>query len=180
MIEDDREIIIAISKGDVNAFDKLYAKYSKAIYGFSLSYLKSEVEAEGVVQDAFMYIWSNRSNLRSDTSIKSYLFTISSNLVKKVFRRESYSNRFKNGLNKSDIDILPDDILEYNLLLEKVDCLLENIPPRRREIFLLSRKEGKSSKEISEKLGISVGAVDNQISNVIKYLRQHLGRELCS
>jgi len=177
-MEDDKYIIIEISKGNVKAFDKLYEKYSKAVYGFSLSYLKSEVEAEGVVQDVFMYIWSNRKNLRTDTSIKSYLFTISSNLIKKIFRRESYSNRFKKGLDKSEIDALPDDILEYNLLLEKVDYLLESLPPRRREIFLMSRKLGNSSKEISEELGITVGAVDNQISQVIKFLRLQLGKEL--
>jgi len=74
---EDRSLVKSLRKGDIKAFDLLFAKYSKKIYGFAFRYLKSDVDAEGVVQDVFMYIWNNRGKLQTDTNFRSYLFTIS-------------------------------------------------------------------------------------------------------
>jgi len=175
---EDQTLIKALHKGDTKAFDLLFAKYSNKIYGFAFRYLKSEADAEGVVQDVFMYIWNNRNKLHTDTNFKSYLFTISMNLIKKVFRREAYQTKFLNDAAIPKIDNSVDEKMEYSSLLEEVDKLIEKMPERRKNIFIKSRKHGMSSKEIAKELGITPGAVDNQISEALKFLRGKIDTEL--
>jgi len=177
-IHNDRFLIERIRENDMKSFDTLFAKYSKKIYGFALRYLKSEVDAEGVVQDVFLYIWSSRTKLKSDTNIRSYLFTITVNLIKKVFRREAYQLRFieESSFLKEDSSV--DEQLEYASLLEEVDKLIDKLPERRRNIFIKSRKHGMSSKEIARELGITAGTVDNQISEALKFLRARIDTEM--
>lgn len=177
-IDNDSFLIEKIRENDIKSFDALFAKYSKRIYGFALRYLKSEVDAEGVVQDVFMYIWSSRSKLKSDTNFRSYLFTITINLIKKVFRREAYQLRFMEESPALKADNSVDEQLEYASLLEEVDKLIDKLPERRRNIFIKSRKLGMSSKEIARELGITAGTVDNQISEALKFLRTRIDTEM--
>jgi len=174
----DSQLIISIRKNDIKAFDILFERYSKKVYGFAFRYLKSDVDAEGVVQEVFMYIWNNRKELKTDTNFRSYLFTISINLIKKIFRHEAYQTRFLNETSVIQSDNSVDEKLEYASLLEEVDKLIEKLPERRRNIFIKSRKLGMSSKEIAKELGITPGAVDNQISEALKFLRRKIGTEL--
>ncbi len=173
-IYSDSYLIKKIRDDDVRSFDILFARYSKKIYGFAFRYLKSDVDSEGVVQDVFMYIWNNREKLRADTSIKSYLFTISVNIIKKIFRRESYHAKFVSDAGGLQAEYSMEEQLEYASLLEEVDKLIDDLPERRRNIFIKSRKMGMSSKEIAEELGITPGAVDNQISEALKFLRKRI------
>jgi RNA polymerase sigma-70 factor (ECF subfamily) len=174
----DGQLINDIRKNDIKAFDILFAKYSKKIYGFAFRYLKSDVDAEGVVQDVFMYIWNNRGKLQTDTNFRSYLFSISMNLIRKVFRREAYKSKFLSESFATELDNSVDEKMEYASLLEEVDKLIEKMPERRRNIFIKSRKLGMSSKEIAKELGITPGAVDNQVSEALKFLRDKIDKEI--
>ena len=177
-IVEEQLLIKKLIKGDTNAFDLLFDRYSRKIYGFALRYLKSEVDAEGVVQDVFLYIWNSRKNIRTDTNFRSYLFTITINLIKKVFRREAYQLRFMEESPALKADNSVDEQLEYASLLEEVDKLIDKLPERRRNIFIKSRKLGMSSKEIAEELGITPGTVDNQVSKALKFLRTKIDTEM--
>jgi len=178
MLSGEQYIIKKLIKGDIASFDILYKEYSKNIYAFAYSKLKNIEDSEGVVQDVFMSIWKNRKHLKTDTNFKSYLFTITSSRINKVFRKQDYTDKLKEKLPKSGSVTIPDDELEYIILLEKIDKLIDSLPERRRLIFLKSRKEGLSSKEIAKELGITPGAVDNQISQAIKFLRSNLNETL--
>lgn len=170
----EKEIVTKLIKGDVGSFDILYNKYSRNVYAMAFSHLKNEQETEGVVQNVFMYIWKNKEKIKPELNFKSYLFTITSNSIKKIFRTEKYSFELKQQFKDNRNNIQPDEELEYNLLLEKIDKLIDELPERRRYIFLKSRKEGLNAKEIAKELNITPGAVDNQISQAIKFLRLHL------
>jgi len=74
-INDDSILVDNLKKGDLQAFDQLFKKYGERLYGFALRYLKSEADAEELVQEAYIKIWENRKNLKKDSSFKSYLFT---------------------------------------------------------------------------------------------------------
>jgi len=167
-----------LRKGDIKAFDVLFENYSQKVYGFALRYLKAEAEAEGIVQDVFMYIWNNRSKLMTDTNFRSYLFTITINLIRKVFRREAYRMKYMQSAAFELADNTIDEKLEYASLLAEIDKLIDKLPERRRNIFIKSRKLGMSSKEIANELGISPASVDNQISEAIKFLRTRIKSEI--
>jgi RNA polymerase sigma-70 factor (family 1) len=175
----DRELVSSLRQGDAEAFNKLFQKYSNRIYGFSLRYLKSESDAEELVQNVFIKIWENRKTLKKDASFKSYLFTIAYNDILKFFRSKSYHQAYvREAIAVANIEDNSAERIDYASVLGEVDKLIEQLPERRRIIFIKSRQEGKSSKEIAAELDISPGTVDNNISEALKFLRQNLKSEL--
>jgi RNA polymerase sigma-70 factor (ECF subfamily) len=157
----------------------LFEIYGQKLYGFALKYLKSQTEAEELVQEVFVRVWENRKSLNSDFSFKSYLFTIALNQVRKYFKKRAISLRYLASLNEADIDFdnQTAEYIDYTSVLQRIDQVVASFPERKKQIFLKSRKEGKSSKEIAKELDITVGAVDNQISQAIKMIREVLKNE---
>jgi RNA polymerase sigma-70 factor (ECF subfamily) len=175
----DNILIEKLLNGDLRSFDELYGKYAKKLYGFSIKYLKNESEAEELVQKVFVKVWEKRNTLKRDTSFKSYLFTIAYNDILKFFRSKSYHQAYiREAMEVNDTSDKSADGIYYNSVLELVDKLIDKLPERRRLIFIKSRKEGKSAKEIAEELEISAGTVDNNISEALKFLKSNLNQDL--
>lgn len=162
--------------GNSFAFERLYSKYSKKLYNFAFNISKSKEDSEELVQNVFMKIWETRSEIKVELSFGSYIFRIAKNML---------LNQLKKRINdKVYLDYLlaiPEDIilpieqeinfLELNLEIER---LIGELPEKRREIFLLSRHDGLSYREIAEKLNISVNTINTQISKSLEYIRNHL------
>jgi RNA polymerase sigma-70 factor (ECF subfamily) len=175
----DKMLVIQLQTGNLDAFDSIFKKYSDRLFGFALKYLKSKEEAEELVQEVFLKIWENRKKLDKESSLKSYLFTISWHQICRYFRKKNYEERILNETRlTSGSSFSMDDSIDYNSVLEQVDRLIEKLPPRQKSIFIKSRKEGKSSREIAEELRITPGTVDNQISEALKFIRKNLGDNL--
>lgn len=171
----DQALVELLKKGDLEAFDLIFKKYADRLFGFSLKYLKSKEETEGLVQNIFLKLWENRKNLKSESSLKSYLFTIAYHDMCKFFRKKQIHEKFKEEMASVDEkQFIMDDQLEYKSTLEQIDKLIEKLPEKQRIIFEKSRKEGLSTKEIAEQMNLAPGTVDNQISATIKYLRKNL------
>lgn len=173
--QSDFELVDKLQKGDLEAFDQVFKKYGDRLFGFALSYLKSKEETEGLVQDVFMKIWENRKNLKKESSLKSYLFTIAYHDMCKLFRKKQIHEKFleEKGFAVNAAFNLEEQ-LEYKATLEQVDRLIEKLPEKQRIIFIKSRKEGKSTREIAEEMNLAPGTVDNHISSALKFLRKHL------
>ncbi len=175
----DSLLIERLIKGDLHAFDKLFNRYDKKLYAFTLKYLKSETEAEDLVQEVFIKVWEKRSTLKTHSSFKSYLFTIAYNDILKFFRSKSYRQAYvREAIAVSERFDKSDERLYYSSILEQVDKLIDQLPERRKLIFIKSRKEGLSAKEIAEELGISPGTVDNNISDALKFLKSHMNQDV--
>lgn len=169
-----------LRKGDPNAFRQLFHYYGEKLYAFAFSYLKDENEAEEVVQEVFYKLWKNHEKLQTDKSIQSYLFTIAFNAVKKSFLRKSKEEAYKHGL-VDELDSMNDSSefeQRYQTVLQKLDLFVEEMPERRRQIFIARKKEGKSQKQIAEEMGISVKTIENQITEAMKYLKMRFEQEL--
>ena len=173
--QSDFELVEKLQKGDLDAFDQIFKKYGDRLFGFALSYLKSKEETEGLVQDVFLKIWENRKNLKKESSLKSYLFTIAYHDMCRLFRKKQIHEKFleeKGFAENTTINL--EEQLEYKATLEQVDRLIEKLPEKQRIIFIKSRKEGKSTREIAEEMNLAPGTVDNNISAALKFLRKHL------
>jgi len=172
----DTDLVERLQKGDVEAFDLIYEKYSGKLYTFSLKYLKSKDEAEELVQSVFLKLWENYKNLRKESSFKSYLFTIAYNEICNLFRKRNYLQKFVNDTlyESSQASSETENNIDYKSVLEQVQQIIDKLPDRQRIIFMKSRNEGKSSKEIAEELGLSAGTVDNYISEALKFIRNQL------
>ena len=179
VLPDDNELVERLQKGDVEAFDLVYDKYSHNLYAFGLKYLKSTDEAEELVQSVFLKLWENYKNLKKEASFKSYLFTIAYNDICKLFRKRNYQQKFidftthENFQSSAEIE----EGIDYQSVLERVQQIVDKLPERQKTIFVKSRYEGKSTKEIAEEVGLSPGTVDNYISEALKFIRKRLPDE---
>lgn len=175
----DIELVEKLQKGDVEAFDLIYDKYSRKLYAFGLKYLGSTDEAEELVQSVFLKLWENYKILKKESSFKSYLFTIAYNDICKLFRKRNYLKKYvsdtlyENSQSFSETE----DGIDYKSVLERVQQIVDKLPERHKTIFLKSRQEGKSTKEIAEEVGLSSGTIDNYISESLKFIRARLHKE---
>ena len=173
----ETSLVRKLSQGNILAFNTLYREYSNRLYLFAYGYLKSEDEAEELVQEVFTIIWEKRSNLKEELSFKSFLFTISFNIIRKHFRSKNYlTEYFKNGI-RDDLDMNTSHKISYDSLYQYITELVNQLPVRRREIFLKSRFEGYSIKEIAEEFQISHKTVENQLTSSLKFIRTKLNKE---
>jgi RNA polymerase sigma factor (sigma-70 family) len=159
--QSEADLVVSLKGGSISAFGDLFEIYSQKLYRFTFSYLKSEKDSEDLVQEVFMKIWSNRSALKTDTSFQSYLFTIAFHAIQK-------------GLVESLASENPilEEQLQYETLISKLNQLIDLFPPRRKEIFLKRKKEGKSIHAIALEMGISEKTVENQITEAMHSLRK--------
>jgi RNA polymerase sigma-70 factor (ECF subfamily) len=166
-----------LRKGDVEAFNQLFYAYSARLYYFVHGYLKNKEDAEELVQEIFSKIWEKRTTLDEHLSFKSYLFTIAFNAIKKHFRRQAYLNRYFDHSNANIPERAVYEDVDYASLKALVDKLVDNMPEKRKAVFLKSRYEGKNAQEISDEMSISKSTVENHLNQALKYLRQHLDQK---
>ncbi|MEI6276136.1 MAG: RNA polymerase sigma-70 factor [Prolixibacteraceae bacterium] len=166
-----------LSNGNILAFNILYREYSVRVYRFALGYLKSEAEAEELVQEVFTKIWEKREHLNEELSFKSFLFTIAFNNIRKHFRTKAYLTDYCKHESVNNPDIQTSQKVIYDSLYQYITELIDQLPARRREILIKSRIDGFSIKEIAENLHISHKTVENQLSDALKSLRSKLNSE---
>jgi RNA polymerase sigma-70 factor (family 1) len=176
-IKSESTLVRSLSKGNILAFNTLYKEYSGRLYRFSFGYLKSEAEAEELVQEVFTIIWEKRAELKEELSFKSFLFTIAFNIIRKHFRTKAYlSEYFKTGIN-ADPDIQTSQNITYNSLYQYINELVNQLPSGRKKIFIKSRFEGQTIKEIAKELKIDHKTVENQLTDALRYIRTNLNKE---
>jgi len=167
--------IQSLKKGDLRAFNELFDRYGKRLYHFSMGYLKSTADAEEIVQEVFLKIWNNREELSVQKSFESYLFTIAKNGILNTIRKSKSEQVYLNYIKiHPEKNVLLDDELNFNELEKAYKEAVEQLSPRRKEIFLLSREQSLSNAEIAEKMNISVKTVENQMTLALSEIRKDL------
>ncbi len=177
----NNELVRLLQKGDMTAFDAIYQQYGRRVSGFVFRYIKQEADVEEIVQEVFVKIWVNRHKLDADASFESYLFTITYNTIISIIRKrvneKKYVEHVKSLQRHNYVDNTIDDI-QYKDLNTKVDLLLNQLTPRQKEIFLLSREQGLTHKEIAAKLNISSNTVKNHLVTTLSFLKSKLAKEM--
>jgi RNA polymerase sigma-70 factor (family 1) len=176
----DSLLVSSLSKGDLIAFNNLYKKYCGPLYRFAYGYFKTEEEAEDLLQEVFTIIWEKRAELKKDLSFKSFLFTIALNIIRKRFRSRAYLSEYFKAETRADLDTQTSQTIISNSLYQYLTELVKILPKRRKEIFIKSRFDGLSNKEIAEELKISHKTVENHLTEASKFIRPILNRERIS
>ncbi|KOH44073.1 RNA polymerase sigma-70 factor [Sunxiuqinia dokdonensis] len=171
----NQELVLKLKEGSSEAFQELYDRYGKRIHQFSIGYLKRTQEAEEIVQEVFLKIWNVREELTSDKSLDSYIFTIAKNAILNTIRKSKNEQLY---LNYSKLhpgkNILLDEELDFNELERAYKQSIEQLSPKRKTIFLLSREKNLSNAEIAAQLGISVKTVENQMTSALAQIKKEL------
>jgi RNA polymerase sigma-70 factor (ECF subfamily) len=170
------KLIKRIANDDPAAFELLFLQYHKRVYSFAISLVPSHQDAEEIVQNVFIAIWDQRKRLSISASFISYLFGIARHMayefIKKKIQHEAFVEYFLEH-NQEYAFITEEEVL-FRELEELLQRLIQDLPERRREIFVLSKFDGLSYKEISVKLGISENTVDTQIRHALAFLRNKI------
>lgn len=173
---DERKLVLRLIEGDEDAFCELYAAYKNRLLYFAMKFVKSREFAEDIFQDAFTVVWQGRRFINPDASFSSYLYTIVRNRILNQLRDMTNEDQLKEHILSQAVDATNDTKSEilFNDLKEIIGRALEQLTPRQREVFKMSRDQQMSHKEIADALGVSVNTVQEHISVSLKVIRTYL------
>lgn len=171
--------VTLLKEGDAKAFDQLFGHYSKRLYYFTLGYLKSKEQAEEIVQDVFYKIWLNRESLKPELSFKAYIFKIAYRRITELFQKMAQEQAYRHEIISTsfDFDNNLDERSDYHSLLELVDRIVSELPPRQKEIFTKRKREGLAVKEIADLLDIAPKTVENHLNEALRTIKSGLSKE---
>ncbi|TCK52796.1 RNA polymerase sigma-70 factor (ECF subfamily) [Flavobacterium sp. 90] len=178
----DNDILIeSLKNGDERAYTYLIDMYHHKLCVYANSLVKNVYSAEDIVQNVFIKVWEQRTRLKSDHAIKSFLYKLVYNEFIDLYRK----NQSLFSLEKSYYDalnsiVLEDDSESLQRVINVVNKEIQNLPPKCKEVFILSKKEGLTNIEIAEHLDVSIKAVEAQITKAFSILRSSLDDKIKS
>ena len=172
----DRELVGLLKDGSQEALGVLYARYRDRLMNFCKQYMRNKDDAEDIVHNIFLQLWEKRHLLNQELSFTGYIQTIAQNSVFYTFRQAEIHSGFVRSMlthetgktNETENTIIENN---YAALLDKI---IENLSPKQKEIFCLSRIDGFTYKEIAQSLHISVDTVQEHVSLALKKIKNHL------
>jgi len=172
----DIELTALLKEGDDAAFTEIYNRYWEKMASYAIRLTKSSDEGADIIQEMFVSLWNRRESLEVRGTLISYLIKGTRNLSLKYIEKNLTKHRFLERLSVVSQDLSSE--IEENLsakeLQQYVDGAVAKLPGKMKEIYLLSRDEQLSHREISQRLGIAEGTVKKQISNALKIISTHI------
>jgi RNA polymerase sigma-70 factor (ECF subfamily) len=169
-------LIKAFKNGNIEAFEKLFDRYHKKLYVFLYQLLHSKEDAEEIVQETFIKIWEKREEFIEGYPFDSFLFKIAKNAFLNLNRKKINHRVFTDHLTL--LSKISEDTTDNYIIFKEtrdiINSVIDGLPPKRKEIFLLRQTQELSRKEIAKKLGISIVTVDSQLLKANKYLKEEL------
>jgi RNA polymerase sigma-70 factor (family 1) len=168
-------LLADLRKGSVQAFEKIFKQYWESLYRNAKAKLRSHAEAEEVIQGIFSSLWEKRESLLI-TNLSYYLHTALRNCILNVIRKkipqEKYWNYYKAFIPKHQNTT--ELIVAFDELNNAVELAVNHLPEKSRQVFRLSRLEGRSNAEIADLLQVSEKAIEYHLTKSIKELRVRL------
>lgn len=173
---DNAQLIHALTTGDPKAYTLLVNTYHHKLCIYAYSFTRDRDLSEDIVQNVFMRIWNKRENLKPDFVIITFLYKS----VYNEFINQYRSQKFVYPLEKKYIDALNtivenEDEHSIERIIKLVKREIQNLPPKCKEIFLLSKEEGLTNIEIAEYKNVSIKSVEAHITKAFSTLRNALG-----
>jgi len=177
----DIDLIDALKKGDEKAYTFLVNQYHHKLCVYAFSLTKDHDLSEDIVQNVFLSIWKKKSDLKDELVIKSYLYKSVYNEFIDQYRKEKHLL----SLEKKHYDVLSEitedeDENSLERLIKLVKKEIENLPPKCKQTFILSRQDGLTNIEIAEFLNVSIKSVEAHITKAFSILRKTVGDKMNS
>lgn len=175
----EQELFKLVAQGDHPAFRVLVDRYWNNLYAQSMVYLKNSYKAQDIVQEVFLSVWKNKSSLLDVESPANYLFILTRNrIVSELRKKLTVGLEDHADIINRKTAALPDDILADKQLNELIQQAIRQMPPQRRAVFEMSRKEGLKYEEIAALLGISRETVKGHIIKALAFIRTFIRHHL--
>ena len=162
-------------------FEQFYAANFPRVKNFARLLTKSEEDAEDIAQNIFLKLWTRPDLWQGQESMTGYLYTVTRNEIFNLFKHQKVEQEYESHIIRSQLigELCDEDTsllenLYYKEIVLLVELALNQLPPRRKQVFEMSRIEGLSHKEIAEALDVSVHTVQEHISLSLKVIRSYL------
>lgn len=177
------ELLQQIAAGNEQAFQSLFESYRSRLYHYILGIVKSTEIAEELVMDVFIKIWMGREFITQIENMDAFLFRVACN--KSIdFLRKASNNPELTNIIWDNIQFSGNITPETRLIQQEYDKILrdaiELLPPKRRQVYRMSREDGMTHAEIAKELGIAPSTIANQIVDAQRFIKDHLLKQLSS
>lgn len=170
----DKFLFSLIKQENRHAFDVLFRYYYSGLVVFAMRYVQSQADAEEIVQDVFLKLWSEREKIQIHTSVRDFLFQSVKNKCLDRLKHKKVKEKFTDFRKQQEKDYTSYDIFVEQELRELIKQTMEKLPEQCRKVFVLNRIQNLKYKDVATKLGISVKTVEKQMSKALKVFREAL------
>lgn len=171
----EQQLISALQEGQREALRQIFDKHYENLVQRLYRLVPDQSTAEDLVQEVFVKLWEKRADLEIRQSLGGYLYRMAMNQGLSYLRKQkSRKDSFPGAVPEKSSDRGAEEELKKAELQQKIQAALATLPPRCREVFVLSRYEELSYRAIAEKLEISIKTVENHLSKALKTMREHL------
>lgn len=172
--------------GDENAYEYFFKKYFNRILGFTKQFVYDADDAKEITQDVFIKLWTSRHKIREADGIQSFLYKMARNKSLNFIRHKKVRSRYasfylqqqESGINMEVLNSIEFDTMVFKELEELINESISELPEKCREVFVKKRFENKRNKEIATEMGITVKAVEANMTRALKFLRLRLSSYL--
>lgn len=181
--KEQNELFEGIHNGDADAFEYVFKTYYPRLRNYAKRYVSDADDLEDILQNAFIHLWERRESI-TFISISALLFTIVRNGCLNYLKHQALVNGYEQAMQDKaagaealysiDMKGYADSDTLYNELTQQIEQVMQELPPRCREIFTMSRFEGLKNREIADRLGISIKVVEKHISKALTIFRAQL------
>jgi RNA polymerase sigma-70 factor, ECF subfamily len=169
----DGDLIIRVGSGDRNAFEVLYRRYSRPVFGLALRRLGDRGRAEDAVQETFASVWRAAGSYRPERGPGApWLYAVARNAI--VDNGRARREPPIEGVEEKAGDETPADRAEAGWVAWRVHRALAELPENERVVIELAYWRGRSQSEIAELLGIPLGTVKTRTRTGLARLADQL------
>ena len=158
--------------GDERAFKKVFDYYLPKLTAASFRSIKKREESEELALNVLLNIWQYKLHIHTINDFEDYLYGILRNQISRYNRKKLLLTDELESVPLNNLGTVEHPELSIRELQLRYEAALNKLPAKQREVFLLSREQGMSQKQIAQQKNISVNTVNNQITSSLKFLRK--------
>lgn len=170
--DEDPELAASIKAGDPKAFHAFYNRYYPALRAYLSRMGFDKERAQDIIQQAFLYIWEHRENLKPDKSLRAYIFRMA---YTRGLNANRDNARFDNSETATELPAYtcdPHDETHYSQMQQQLGKCIQALPERRRQTFELCFLQELTYKEAAEVMQVSVKTIENNMTAALKNIRE--------
>ena len=179
IFKNDVNLIKSLKKGQPEAYTFLVDVYHHKLSVYAYGLTKDSNLSEDIVQNVFVYLWKNRLKLKDNFSVKKYLYrSVYNEFIDYYRKRKSVVALEKKYIDALSLVVEEEDENSLEKLVALVKQEIENLPPKCKQTFLLSKQDGLTNIEIAEYLNVSIKSVEAHITKAFSILRKTVGGKM--
>ncbi|WPQ61732.1 RNA polymerase sigma-70 factor [Chitinophaga sancti] len=169
----DQQLLQLLAAGSQASYTVIYERYSEILFRHAYNMLEDRAEAEDVIQEVFLMLWTKRAGAAGAKSLSGYLYTSVRNRILNHLTHQKVVDKYLDSIRTymEAGSYTADELLREKELAAVIEREIEAMPPKMREIFLMSREQELSHKSIGELLNISDKTVKQQVYKAVKQLK---------